>query len=442
MKLIKEIRLSGRTSEKSSRRAPSKKRSRFGGGKSSSGEFIGVKLGATQIAAARVANGSSGPKLLQVERQALPSGIVVSGEVTDVAALTAGLDEFFRTSKLPRKGVRIGLATNHVGVRVFDLAGIDDEAQLANAVLFRAHEVVSIPVDEAVIDYRVISEETDANGVTNRRILLVAAYREPIERFATAFRDAGIELVGVDLEAFALLRAVSAPAVDGPTGAAVVSLNVGHERTVLAVSDGSVCQFTRVIAWGGSNLAAAIERDTYLNSQESAELLLQLSFDQAVPASEPKVAPLPSAPLFAGAGDGSEDGAGETGQAPPVVGERAAVAGVLAPRPIENDTDGEAFAKRLALAREAAIRELQVLARDLVSSLQFYQGQPGALPFSEVLVSGGTTRVSGFAAELEKLTRVRIRQADPLARVQVDNGIGERDDLASLAVAIGLGVED
>jgi type IV pilus assembly protein PilM len=441
MKLNKEIRLSGRKTEKSSRRAPGKKRSRFGGGKSSSGEFVGVKLGATQIAAARVANGSSGPKLLQVERQALPSGIVVSGEVTDVAALTAGLDEFFRTSKLPRKGVRIGLATNHVGVRVFDLAGIDDEAQLANAVLFRAHEVVSIPVDEAVIDYRVISEETDANGVTNRRILLVAAYREPIERFATAFRDAGIELVGVDLEAFALLRAVSAPAVDGPTGAAVVSLNVGHERTVLAVSDGSVCQFTRVIAWGGSNLAAAIERDTYLNSQESTELLLQLSFDQAAPAPEPKVAPLPSTPLLAG--DGSEDGAEVTGgQAPPVVGERAAVAGALAPRPIENDTDGEALAKRLALAREAAIRELQVLARDLVSSLQFYQGQPGALPFSEVLVSGGTTRVSGFAAELEKLTRVRIRQADPLARVQVDNGIGERDDLASLAVAIGLGVED
>ena len=30
-----------------------------------------------------------------------------------------------------------------------------------------------------------------------------------------AFREAGIELVGVDLEAFALLRAVSAPAPEG-----------------------------------------------------------------------------------------------------------------------------------------------------------------------------------------------------------------------------------
>ena len=51
---------------------------------------------------------------------------------------------------------------------MFDIAGIDDETQLANAVLFRAHEVVSIPVDEAVIDYRVISTETDTTGITNR----------------------------------------------------------------------------------------------------------------------------------------------------------------------------------------------------------------------------------------------------------------------------------
>ena len=57
----------------------------------------------------------------------------------------------------------------------------------------------------------------------------------------------------------------------------------------------------------------------------------------------------------------------------------------------------------------SAIRELQVLARELVSSLQFYQGQPGALPFAEVLVAGGTSRLPGFVGELERITRVRVR---------------------------------
>jgi type IV pilus assembly protein PilM len=417
---------------------PGKKRSRRGS-KSVSGELVGVKLGATQIAAARVANGGGGPKLLQVERQTLPSGIVVSGEVHDVPALAAGLDEFFRVHKLPRRGVRLGLATNHVGVRVFDLAGIEDDAQLANAVLFRAHEVVSIPIDEAVIDYRVIGEE-EIGGVTNRRILLVAAYREPIERYMTAFRDAGIELAGVDLEAFALLRAVSAPAPDGhAAGAAVVSLNVGHERTILAVSDGSVCQFTRVLPWGGSRLAEAIERDLRVRSQEALELLLQLSFDPEQPTAPAVEAAAPEEP------EDAEPPEAEAGDADDAVASlpnaRSVVAAALAPRPIR-EGDTAALARQVAAARESAVRELHVLARELVSSLQFYQGQPGALPMAEVLVSGGTSRLTGFVGELERLTRVRARPADPLTRVEVSGGVGERDDLASLAIAIGLGVED
>ena len=65
-----------------------------------------------------------------------------------------------------------------------------------------------------------------------------------------------------------------------------------------------------------------------------------------------------------------------------------------------------------------------------------------SLPISEILLAGGTSRVPGLAGELGKLTRVPVRLANPLARVEVDEAFAERDDLPSLAVAIGLGVED
>jgi Tfp pilus assembly PilM family ATPase len=58
-----------------------------------------------------------------------------------------------------------------------------------------------------------------------------------------------------------------------------------------------------------------------------------------------------------------------------------------------------------------------------------------------VLVTGGTTKLRGLAGELQRLTRVPVRVADPLAAVQVSNGTADRDDLASLVVAIGLGVD-
>ena len=71
-------------------------------------------------------------------------------------------------------------------------------------------------------------------------------------------------------------------------------------------------------------------------------------------------------------------------------------------------------------------------------------GGGGSFTTTRVAIVGGSLAaiVCGFVAEVERLTRVRVRPADPLGRVEVANGVGDRADLASLAIAIGLGVED
>jgi type IV pilus assembly protein PilM len=377
MDLKKEIKLSDLLRKPARANKP-------GTSKAKRGELVGLKIGASQLAASRVANNGSA-RVLQLARGPLPGGIVVSGEVRDIPALAAALEEFFRTHKLPRRGVRLGIATNRIGVRSFDLEGIEDEHQLENAIRFRAHEALSIPVEDAVIDYHVVSETADESGQTSRRVVLAAAYRDSIDRYVAACKEAGIELASVDLEAFALLRAVAPPAVrDEP--AAAVAVTIGHDRTTLAISDGTVCDFTRVLEWGGSSLTEAIERELGVAGSEAEERKLALSLETGTP----------------------------------------------------EDSEDE---KEAARAREAVRRELQSLARDLVASLQFYQAQPGSLAIAEILLAGGTSRLPGLAEELERLTRVRVRRADPLARVQLADSVGSRDDLSSLAVAIGLGIE-
>ena len=141
----------------------------------------------------------------------MPAGSIYSGEVRNVTALAGALDDFFRENDLPRRDVRLGVATNRIGVRAFDLAGIEDERQLANAIRFRAQDAVSIPIDEAVLDYHIVSETVDEAGGINRRIVLAVAYKEAIDLYTQACREAQIELMGIDLEAFALLRAVTRP---------------------------------------------------------------------------------------------------------------------------------------------------------------------------------------------------------------------------------------
>jgi type IV pilus assembly protein PilM len=342
-------------------------------------DYVGVKVGASQIAAAQVHN-NGGSKLVKIARELLEPGVVVGGEVKDIAALSRALDEFFKKHDLPRKGVRLGIGTNRVGVRVLDVEGIDDEKQLANAVTFRAHEALSIPMDQAVMDYHVVGKQKLDNGGVTHRVILAAAYREPIDQFAAAFDAAEIQLEAIDVEAFALLRAVAPAAVqaDGDH-TAVVALALGHDRTTLAISDGRFCDFTRVLEWGGVRLDAAIARELGVTTEEAAEIKIDLALNSDDPAH--------------------------------------------------------------ARARNAVKHELTTLARELVASLQFYQAQSDSLALSEILVTGGTTRMPGFVEELERLTRARVRAADPLCAVQADSNISARNDLASMTIAIGLGVE-
>ena len=87
--------------------------------------------------------------------------------------------------------------------------------------------------------------------------------------------------------------------------------------------------------------------------------------------------------------------------------------------------------------------ELRSFARELVGSLRFYQEQPNSLGIGEILITGGSSAAAGLATELERLIGIPVRVADPLARVRVQRKArGERRSIGSLAVAVGLGIED
>jgi type IV pilus assembly protein PilM len=393
MDLKKELKLSDLVPKRVSRAGgghpePRRKTKRATAG----GEIVGLKIGATGIRAAQVVN-NGGKQLVRTAHMPLPIGVVDGGEVRDPAALGQALKEFFATNGLPRKGVRLGLANNRIGVRVIEVAGIEDESQLANAIGFRAFEMLSVPIDEAVTDYHVLSTDTDENGAVTRKILVVVAYRDSVDRYLEATNAAKIDLAGIDLEAFALLRAVSEPPTvdagsESSVTAAVTAISIGHERTTVAVSNGRVCEFARVLEWGGANIGSAIARALKLTTPEGEELKHGLS-------------------LVAG---------------------REGIEGLAEPRSTE--------------AIDAVRFELQTVVRELLSTLRFYQSQPASLPIGDILLAGGTSNIPGLAEELGKELGIPVHLADPFARVELEEDLERPGDGGALAIAVGLGIED
>ena len=81
-------------------------------------------------------------------------------------------------------------------------------------------------------------------------------------------------------------------------------------------------------------------------------------------------------------------------------------------------------------------------AREIVSSLQFYQAQPGSHGIGEILLTGGAAHMDGLAEAVAELAGVPIRLGDPWRRVKVGPKVDLQEQPGSFSVAIGLGIDD
>jgi type IV pilus assembly protein PilM len=371
---------------------PKKKRA-SGRGDRASRRVVGLKIGASQLAAAVVQQVEDRSELVDMARVPLEPGIVVDGDVRDAAALTHALKSFFDEYGLPRKDIRIGLASNRIGVRTFDVAGIDDAERFDNAVRFKAHEVLPVAVHESLLDYRVIDERVNEEGEVLRRVLLVVAPRDQVEPYLDVCSEVGLKVAGVDLEALGLLRAFVEPRSFSSRTAddtATVVVSIGHEASTLLVAGGGACEFTRVFDWGGGTLQDAIAAELEVHAAESATILRHLAL---------------------------------SGTAKPLA-----------------SLDDEERAR----AVEAVRSKLTPFARELVSSLQFYQTQPDSLGIGEIVITGGTSHLIGLGESLHQMIGVSVRVGDPLQRVVVRTGLDPAIEAAigSMAVPIGLAIDD
>jgi type IV pilus assembly protein PilM len=314
---------------------------------------VGLEIAGDSVAATEV-RGASG-ELGKVAIQQLPDGAFRDGEVTDPEALAETLRNLFSAHKLPRR-VRLGIANQRVVVRTLRLPAIENPAELEAAVRFQAQEQVPMPLDQAVIDHRVIGgapPSEDSGPMID--VILVAARREMIDSTLAPLRKAGLQPVGIDLSAFGLIRALGETGGSvgekgsGEEGAqpegAVLYCNLG-DTTNLAVSRRRSCLFTRVAPVGLGDLAEKLATRTGLTPEHARMWLAHVGVVQ---------------PLAEVSGD------------PEVV----------------------------AVTREVLGEGIESLQAELRLSLDFYAAQEGATPVERVVLNGQGIMVPGLSQALE-----------------------------------------
>jgi type IV pilus assembly protein PilM len=361
---------------------------------------LGLDLDPSFMAAVEV----TGRAITRAVSHELPAGLIVDGEVSDPAGLSEALRDFFKAHGLPR-AVRLGISNRQIVVRQIELPRIDDPREQAAAVRFQSAEAIAMPLDEAVLDFQPVGETVSPEGIARTRYVVVAARAAMVERLVEAVRGAGLRPLGIDLDAFALVRALIPPAAAGDD-AARVYCHLGGV-TNLAVAVGSSCLFTRA-------LATVDLRADRAGGAEGVE-----EPGEGVAATRPE-------PADGGASSGDRPTAGP--QAPPAPYYSPAGS------PTSSEAGEAPSSTRSAAGGGAAVA---TLAEEIRLSVDFYMTQPEARRVSEVVLSGTGAELPGVVDGLRAALGLPVSVADPLAGLDA-SGLPPGEDPHRHTVAAGL----
>jgi type IV pilus assembly protein PilM len=389
-------------------------------GRRSAADLVGLDIQPGFVAAvqARV-NGS-----VVVEQAAavpLAADTVRDGEVADQAALTDALRELFAGSGL-NKRVRVGVANQRTVLRTLELPPVTDRKELAAAVGFQAQDQVPMPLSNAVLDFHALGV-IDTPAGPRQRVVLVAAQRDMIERLLAAVREAGLRPEGVDLSAFALIRSLYRPHAasanqDAEAAERVLYLNVDG-LTNLAIAEGQVCRFTRVVGAGMEGIAGEVAERRGIAIAEARELVAAVDLQEPAEAEVPE--PKAQATGDADAPATDEDAAADASRA-------------------ENESDDQVAQQAPEAASDADVRMviergIHDIAGEVRNSLDFHRSQDGGGEVTRVVLSGSALDLPGFADALQSQLRVDV---EPQTVSLADQSLAGKVSTHRLAIAAGL----
>jgi type IV pilus assembly protein PilM len=217
---------------------------------------VGLDIGTSAVRAAVLQVGKATPVLKRYGQVSLPVGAVTSGEIAEPGIVRDALTQLWKTAKLPRKRVIVGIANQRVVVRRIDVPYMSEE-ELKESLAYRAAEYIPIPVDEAILDFVPLEEFAAPDGEAMLSVLVVAAQQEMATDLLGVLSGAGVKPLAIDLQAFALVRSVVGLGFDLDGDARAV-VNIGAGVTQVAIVKSGSVRFLRTVPIGGETFTRAL----------------------------------------------------------------------------------------------------------------------------------------------------------------------------------------
>jgi type IV pilus assembly protein PilM len=247
--------------------------------------FLGVDIGAGGIKMAEFEKYKGRPRLLTYgysERRPEEVEIDVlndkkTGEILAKICANAGV-----------KGSRAiaGLPISAIFSSIINIPP-SSEKELKMTVELQASKLLPYPLEEAVLDYKILNTEKKDSS-KSARVLLTAAPKNLINKYVEIFKNAKLELLYLETEAFGLIRSLI-----GKDKSTIAILDIGATKTNILIVENGIPAVTKSINLGGLMITKALSEMTKVGIIEAESLKRDARFAENGGAEAGSVLPKP-----------------------------------------------------------------------------------------------------------------------------------------------------
>ncbi len=227
---------------------------------------VAVEVGSSAVRLAGVSRSRSGAVLQQLGQAPISPGVVVDGDVVDVAALSEAVRHLVKAGKPASKDVHLGLVSQRMVARQVDLPWVPAK-EFKQALPLLAADCLPMPVQDCVLDFLAYEEVIEEDGARMIRGLLVAAGEEGIQETVDAVESGGLRVASVTLTPLATLGAVADPLAAAPEAL----LDVGYAMTSVTIQEHGQPRFVRILSRGGHDITASLADQLGISEQDAEQ---------------------------------------------------------------------------------------------------------------------------------------------------------------------------
>ena len=243
---------------------------------SGSKKLVGLDIGSSSLKLAEIVSSSNGYVLNRFLHIPLPKGIIVEGVLADASALSSKIKELFKGSGCQSRGIVTSLSGNSVIVKKVTFAQME-ETELRDLIRDEAGKYLPFDnMDDVNYDFQILGDnEFNPNQMD---IIVVAAKKDIVNSYLDALVGAGLNVVIMDVDSFALETMYEAN-YEYENNEIVVLVNIGASITNINVIKSGMSIFTRDFTLAGNSVTEALQGKYNITFEEAEKNKIECSPD-------------------------------------------------------------------------------------------------------------------------------------------------------------------